>query len=289
MATDYQPIIKSSLNAKNVFLGKGVVIEEGVTITGLDGPMDQLVLGDFCFIGEGSKVICPEFRLGDYSKLHAGAFCHGYKPLRIGRNCWFGGNVVLDSVGGLDVDDNVGVGAQSQLWTHIQFGDIVEGARFHSNKYMHVGKDAWFVGHCIVSPVTVGARAMAMVGSVVTNDMKPNHVYGGVPAKDLTDKLGPQFEDRTLEQKADKLNELIDVFCRKTDYPRSSFAVITDNAEREDGVTCFNVADRTYSQTYSAAEVDFLKANVPLVKFTPAGSRSFIFDDPDPALLVADL
>lgn len=278
-----QPKLRSSPNAKEIYLGRGVVIEDNVTITGVNGQMDRLVLGDFCYIGEGTKIICPEFRLGAYSKLHAGAFCHGYKPLRVGRNCWFGGNVVLDSVGGLDIDDNVGVGAQSQLWTHIQFGDIVEGSRFHSNKYMHVGKDVWFVGHCIVSPVTVGERSMAMVGAVVTNDMEPNHVYGGVPAKDLTDKLGPQFEDRSIDQKADKLDQLIGEFCAKTGHVRDGFAIVRDVSEIKEGVTCFNVANRTFSQTFSEAEIDFFREYVPLVKFTPANAGSFIFDAPQEA------
>lgn len=282
MTQTFQPELKSTPNAKEVYLGRGVVIEENVTITGLNGPMDRLVLGDFCYIGEGTKIICPEFRLGDYSKLHASAFCHGYKPLRIGRNCWFGGNAVLDSVGGLDIDDNVGVGAQSQLWTHIQFGDIVEGSRFHSNKYMHVEKDAWFVGHCIVSPIKVGERSMAMVGSVVTGDMEPNHVYGGVPAKDLTAKLGPQFEDRSTDEKAAKLGELIDAYCVQSGCSRDSFAIVRDATEARDGITCFNVADRSYTQTFSDAEISFFREYVPLVKFTPANASSFIFGEPQP-------
>ncbi len=281
MTQHLQPIVKSPLIADEIYLGRGVVIEKNVTISGLDGPMERLVLGDFCYIGENTKIICPEFRLGDYSKLHAGAFCHGYKPIRIGRNCWFGGNVVLDSVGGLDIDDNVGVGAQSQLWTHIQFGDIVEGCRFQSQKYMHVEKDVWFVGHCIVSPVKVGERSMAMVGAVVTADMESNHVYGGVPAKDLTDKLGPQFEDRSIDQKYEKLQKIIDAFCARHACHKDRFAIIRDISETKENVTCFNVVDRTYTRTYSEEEVMFFKKNVPLVKFTPVHANSFVFDEPE--------
>jgi len=115
--------IDGRINAEEVIIGKGVVVEEGVLITGKGGPARKVVLGDFCYIGRETRIFAPEFRLGDYSKLNAFAFGNGELPMQIGRNCWFGGNIVLDSLGGLDIDDNVGVGAHSQIWTHIQFGD----------------------------------------------------------------------------------------------------------------------------------------------------------------------
>jgi acetyltransferase-like isoleucine patch superfamily enzyme len=268
--------IDGTIEARDLVIGKGVVVEEGALISGKGGIAERVVLGDFCFIGRETRILAPSFSLGDYSKLHAFCFGHGGKPLHIGRNCWIGGNVVLDSTGGLDVDDNVGIGAHSQIWTHIQFGDIVEGSRFYSNKYMYIGKDAWFVGHCIVSPVSVGDRSMAMVGSVVTKDMLPNHIYAGVPAKDVTERLGPQFEDRTVEKKASVLQELIDGFERAYPEYRDSLMVAKSPSERHDHLTWFDVSTRTYNKRYRPAEVKFLKAHTPLVKFIPDGSDPFV-------------
>lgn len=268
--------IRGDIDARDVQIGHGVVVEDGVVITGTSGPADGVVLGDFCFIGRDTRIVVPEFRLGDYSKLNAFAFAHGERPLQIGRNCWFGGNVVLDSQGGLDIDDNVGVGAHSQLWTHIQFGDIVEGSRFHSHRYMHVGRDAWFVGHCIVSPVRVGERSMAMVGSVITRDMEPNHIYAGVPAKDVSDKLGHQFEERTVEQKAAMLSELITAFEEQNSRYRGQLHVVSDPNEIGAEGSYFDVSRRIYTKRYLEAEVAFLKAHVPLVKFFPDDEPDFI-------------
>ncbi len=268
--------IAGQIHADEISLGQGVVIEDDVVITGKDGPAKSVIIGDFAFIGRGTRIFVPEFRLGDYSKLHASSFCHGPKPLQIGRNCWIGGNTVLDSLGGLDIDDNVGIGAQSQIWTHIQFGDIVEGCRFHSKKYMHIGRDAWFVGHCIVSPVSVGERAMALVGSVVTRDMLPNHVYAGMPAKDITDKAGHQFEERTIVQKEQKLSELITKFELKNPEHAGQIKIVRSTSERMEQDCWFDIATRTYNQKYRSAEVQFLKMFVPLIKFTPDGKDSFI-------------
>jgi acetyltransferase-like isoleucine patch superfamily enzyme len=266
---EWAPRIEGKIEADELVVGKGAVVEPGVLISGKGGRAKKVVLGDFSYIGRETRILCPEFTIGDYTKLHSFGFAHGEKAMSIGRNCWIGGNCVLDSMGGLEIDDNVGIGAHSQLWTHIQFGDIVEGSRFFSNRPMHVGRDAWFVGHCIVSPVEVGERSMAMVGSVVTKDMLPNHVYAGVPARDVTDKLGTQFEQRTVEQKAAKLQELIDAFVAKRPEFKGKLVVARSPAELRDDACCFDVSTRTYTKRYERAEVEFLRAHVPLVKFTP--------------------
>lgn len=272
----YEPVIQGAIEAEEIEIGRGVVVEPGVVISAKNGPARKVVLGDFCFIGRDTKILVPEFCLGDYSKLHAFSFAQGERALQIGRNCWIGGNTVLDSMGGLDIEDNVGVGAHSQLWTHIQFGDIVEGCRFHSKKYMLIGRDAWFVGHCIVHPVRVGEKAMALAGSVIETDMRPNHVYAGVPARDVTARVGHQFRKRSLRRKVHKLQSLIDEFTARHPEYRGRLAVITSPEEACRGICNFDVSRRTYTQTYSPAEVSFLKEYTPLIKFTPEGKGSFI-------------
>ena len=267
--------IDGTIDAEDVSIGRGVVVESGAVITGKHGSARRVVLGDFCFVGRETRILAPEFVMGDYSKLHASSFGHGEQALRIGRNCWIGGNTVLDSMGGLDIDDNVGIGAHSQLWTHMQFGDVVEGSRFYSRKYMHVEMDVWFVGHCIVSPVQVGARSLALVGSVVTADMLPNHVYGGVPARDLTDRMGPQFEERSADQKAARLGEFVTQFEARFPHHSGAIQVVSSASERDPDRCWFDVSTRTYRKTLHPAEVDFLRSNVPLIKFAPEGEGSF--------------
>lgn len=279
-----QSRINGDIRAHEFIAGTGAVVEPGVVICGKDGGYaESVILGDYCYVGRDVRIMCPEFRIGHYSKLHAGSFGHGVKPLQIGRNCWIGGNVVLDSMGGLDIDDNVGIGAGSQVWTHIQFGDVVEGCRFHSTRYMHLQKDAWFVGHCLVSPVNVGERAMALLGSTITKDMLPNHVYAGVPAVDVTAKVGPQFETRSNVDKVIKLENVIAEFELHRPEFAGQLRVAVSQYEFEDvlgeesrGRTWFDVSRRVYNRTYSAAEVAFLKSHTPLVKFTPHDEPSFI-------------
>lgn len=267
-----EPRIEGTIIADEVIIGHGAVVEKGVIITGKGKPAKRVVLGEHSYVGQGTKIFAPECVIGDYTKLNERSFCHGELPIRIGRNCWFGGGVILDSMGGLDIDDNVGVGAGSQLWTHAQFGDVVEGCRFHSHEYMHIGKDAWFVGHCLVSPVKVAPRSMAMLGAVITNDMLENHIYAGVPAKDLTDKLGNQFVSPSIDEKIAKLNSFIEEF--ELEHPEYRDLIKACEAlpqKRDAEITHFSLLERTYSRTRSAAEIGFLKKYVPLIKFHPDG------------------
>jgi acetyltransferase-like isoleucine patch superfamily enzyme len=270
--------IRGKIESDDVTLGEGVVIEEGVVIRA-----NKVVIGDYAYIGANTKVFVPEFKLGEYTRLNADSFAGGKLPLQIGRHCYIGAKVRLDSHGGLDIDDNVGIGDHSQIWTHIKHGDTTRGCRFATEKYMHIGKDAWFVGHSLVSPVYVGEKSMALLGSVITRDMMPNHTYAGVPAVDVTAKVGPQFEALSIEQKAALLKLEIQKFELR--YPQFADALKVAG-EYESGVTCFDVVNETYTKTRSAAEIAFFKSTS--VKYVPHGEGAFVVPQ-YPPLVVAEV
>lgn len=263
--------IRGRIDAKEVVLGQGVVIEPGATISGIGGPAERVVLGDHVFIGHDSKIRVPVLEIGDYTQLHNHALVYGYKPATIGHNGWFGQNVILNATERLQIGDNCGVGAYSQLWTHIMYGDVMAGCRFDSAKPLTIGKDVWFVGHCIVSPITAADQAMAMVGSVVTRDMERNRVYAGSPAKDITDKVGPQFKDVTVDERLAYLQaRLGEFFALHPAIDRGELGIAADGEIVTPGRTTFDVVTRCYDKQRTAAEVALMKFLLPRAKFTPA-------------------
>lgn len=257
-----------NIEAQNLVIGNGTVIDPNAKIRGINGPAKNIVIGDNVYIGADVQIICDDFYLGDYSKIQHHTNIHGYKPCIIGHNAWIGQYTIIDSIGGTTIGDNCGIGAHSQLWSHIKYGDTLEGCRFLEEKPLLVGKDVWFVGHCIVSPITAADKSMALAGSVITKDMEFNQIYAGAPAKSISEKAGFQFLNVTNEEKLNKMKE----YLRNFSGDKDRIKIVADESEMNltDEIAYFNVSDRTYTKKGTDAEIDFMKYLLPdKAKFTP--------------------
>jgi acetyltransferase-like isoleucine patch superfamily enzyme len=260
----------SNIDAHYVEIGKGSFIEPTARIRGVSGKAERIVIGDNCYIGDSVQIICDDFKLGDYSKIQHHTNVHGYKPCHIGHNAWIGQYTIIDSIGGTYIGNNCGIGAHSQLWSHIKYGDTLEGCKFLSESELRVGNDVWFVGHCIVSPITAQDKSMALVGSVVTRNMDYNTVYAGSPAKSISDKVGGQFADVAPETKFDKMQEYLKEFANTSG--RVKVVMNKTEVNFEDDISYFCINERQYKKTLSEEEVGFMKFLLPAkAKFTPFG------------------
>ncbi|GAA4076455.1 hypothetical protein GCM10022389_22830 [Flavobacterium cheonanense] len=259
----------NKIQSIDIEIGINTIIDPSAVIRGVNGKAKRIVIGDNCYIGANVQIICDDFELGDYSKIQHDTNIHGYLPCKIGHNAWIGQYSIIDSIGGTTIGNNCGIGAHSQIWSHIKYGDTLEGCRFLNEKPMIIGNDVWFVGHCIVSPITAQDKSMAMVGSVVTKDMAFNEIYAGSPAKSISDKVGFQFETISVEEKYNKMVQYLNQFNSnsKTIQIVKDFDSI-DIANTK--VTYFNVTTREYTKRLSEEEIYFMKFLLPAkAKFTP--------------------
>jgi tetrahydrodipicolinate N-succinyltransferase len=174
---------------------------------------------------------------------------------------------------GVTIGDNVGIGGQSQLWTHMIFGDVMAGSRFHSTKPLVIEADAWLVGHCLVSPARIGSRSVVMLGSVVTRDVPSDRVYAGVPARDVTETFGPPFVETTDADRREYFGRRLDEFCSKRGIVDvSTIAIVVDsfvNVPTVGTATAFNVKSRTYRKRGTTVEHDLIRFLLPEAKFLP--------------------
>lgn len=255
-----------NIQAEYLELGKNVIISESAVIKGLNGPAKRVKIGDNTYIGDHVQILVDDLEIGDYCKIHHHTNLHGYLPLKIGHNAWIGQYSIIDSIGGTTIGNNCGIGAHSQLWSHIKYGDDLEGCNYNSTKELIIGNDCWFVGHCIVSPIVAKDKSMALVGSVITKDMEENHIYGGSPAKDLTGKIPSQFKTLTVDEKYNKMM----TYYNEVGSP-ASVKIIKDLSEiTEDCFSYFNVSTRTYTKLSTEEEIAFMKFLLPTrAKFVP--------------------
>lgn len=256
-----------NIKADFVSIGKNTFIEPSASIRGINGNARSFIIGDNCYIGEYVQIICDDFSLGDYSKIHHHTNIHGYLPCKIGHNAWIGQYSIIDSIGGTTIGNNCGIGAHSQLWSHIKYGDTLEGCRFLSEKPLQIGNDVWFVGHCIVSPIVAEDKSMAMVGSVITKDMKYNEIYAGSPAKSISDKIGFQFQQVSIEEKLQKMNSYLKEFGSTA---KIKIVSSINEVNFEDDISYFDVSSRRYKKVLSDEEIRFMKFLLPArAKFVP--------------------
>jgi len=197
--------------------------------------------------------------IGDYTTIQHGSIIHG-KKVSLGNNCWVGHYCVLDGLGGeLRIGNNVGVGAHSQLWSHMKFGDTLAGCKWKNEGQLIIGDDAWLVGHCIVNPIMVEPRSMLLTGGVATKDMKENHVYAGTPAVDVTESLGVQFQAREpVEIERDWMILIDDYSMLGNDisFIRTVKKIAEETYSKE--FTSFSPVERLYIPNYSLREIAFM-------------------------------
>jgi acetyltransferase-like isoleucine patch superfamily enzyme len=258
-----------NIQVEEIHIGINSIIEPSVKIRGINGKAKKIVIGDNCYIGENVQIICDDFSLGDYSKIQHSTNIHGYLPCHIGHNAWIGQYTIVDSIGGTTIGNNCGIGAHSQIWSHIKYGDTLEGCRFLTEKPMIIGNDVWFVGHCIVSPIIAEDKSMAMVGSVVTKDMRFNEIYAGSPAISISNKVGFQFSKVSTDEKYLKMLS----YLKEWGGNSKTIKIISDISEidfKKNDISYFNVSDRTYKKTSSVDEISFMKFLLPAkAKFVP--------------------
>ncbi len=255
-------------SGSDVTIGKGVTFGRNVVFN-----CKRVCIGDGVVFHDNIMVNSEVFEIGDYGTVYSYCFFPGPGVVQIGHNFWLGYASVVDGMGGTKIGNNVGIGAQSQLWTHMRFGDIMYGCKFHSEGRLNMEDDAWLLPGCTISPVTVGARSLAMSGSVVTKDMIPDHTYAGVPATDVTDKFGSQFRLTTAAERVNYLMAAINDFATKYNVREiDKYVRITSNQEDMldgSGTTVFNVSDRTYSKKNTGLERTLMRFLLPDAKFVP--------------------
>jgi maltose O-acetyltransferase len=105
--------------------------------------------------------------------------------VRIGKNCFINIEVFVDGAGVVTIGDRVGIGHHVRIITSDhEIGPPT--ARVGRLRYAAVTIEdgVWIAAGVTLLPgVTVGHGAIVAAGSVVTRDIPPNSLVGGIPAK----------------------------------------------------------------------------------------------------------
>jgi acetyltransferase-like isoleucine patch superfamily enzyme len=103
--------------------------------------------------------------------------------IKIGKNVFINHACSFLDMGGISIEDNVLIGPKVNLITENHPLDPVN-RRSLVSKPIVIKRNAWIGAAATILPgVTVGENSVVAAGAVVTADVLPNTIVGGVPAK----------------------------------------------------------------------------------------------------------
>ncbi|MCE0493069.1 sugar O-acetyltransferase [Vibrio salinus] len=126
----------------------------------------------FKHFGENS-VVCPPF------------LCEYGKTISIGDGTYINMGVTMLDNAPITIGHHVLVGPGTQFYTPTHSLDYTQRKKWEFQcRPIVVEDDVWIGGRVVICPgVTVGARSVVAAGAVVTKDVPPDTLVGGMPAK----------------------------------------------------------------------------------------------------------
>ncbi|MBS12953.1 MAG: acetyltransferase [Gemmatimonadetes bacterium] len=155
-------------------IGSNVVFDE---LCEVQAP-ERISIGSDVHFYRGSYLSpCGEYiEIG--SNTHFAPYCCLYGPLKVGNNCAVAAHSVFASVGHGYARTDIPMVDQKVLKKEI----VLEG-------------DVWVGANAVITQgVTVGHSSIVGAGAVVTRDVPPYSVVGGVPAKVIRDRREVESE-----------------------------------------------------------------------------------------------
>jgi len=130
-------------------------------------------------------------QLGDGSAIYLGCFIWFNGPgqmrrggLRIGEHCHINRNCCLDARMSLTIGNNVSISPEVTVLTNQHLYDDPTFAVV--SRPVVIEDYVWIGTRAMVMPgVTIGRGAVVAAGAVVTKDVAPLEVVGGVPARSI--------------------------------------------------------------------------------------------------------
>ncbi len=170
---------------KKLRCGCGLTIGDDCYINALC--RDGVTIGDNFSLGRNSIIECTgvlrelgeSLFIGDHVGIAANAFIAVRGPVKIGSNTIFGPGVAIYAENHIFKDMNTPIRLQGAI-----------------RKGVTIGEDCWIGSNAIIlDGVIIGRGAVVAASAVITKDVLPYSIVGGVPAKVIEMKRGQACEN----------------------------------------------------------------------------------------------
>lgn len=137
-------------------------------------------VGDSCIIDSGFKVHRPDKK-------------KPFKNLIIGTNVYLGHNLLLDLTEKVIFENNIAIGANCQVWTHVgDFKYFLRDKNDYDERIKEVIFKEGFLGYSsiVFNPGAIlGKHARVLASSMVSGNVPEKEIWAGVPARFIKKRL----------------------------------------------------------------------------------------------------
>jgi maltose O-acetyltransferase len=127
-------------------------------------------------------------RCGRGLRLASGVVLNRPDRLAIGDRVYFAHNVWINATGGITFGDDIMVGPMTVFASS---DHVIEGGSLSRRSVaapITIESNVWIGSHAVVTRgVSIGPNSIVAAGAVVTRDVPPNTLVGGVPARKIGD------------------------------------------------------------------------------------------------------
>lgn len=119
--------------------------------------------------------------------VYHGAEVRSPYKLTVGAGSSIGDYAILDARASIYIGKNVNISTNVSLWTHQHdYNDAFFRCTPNKIGPINVGDFVWIGPNVIILPnISIGEGAVIAAGAVVTKDVEPYSLVGGIPAKNI--------------------------------------------------------------------------------------------------------
>ena len=154
----------------DIHIGENTLVEDHACLeSGKPSAGQHVKIGDNCWIRSFARIHSwrGSVEIGDNSSINAYTIIYGTGGVKIGKGVRIAAHTVI--VASMHNHENLDIPIYQQGWT-------AKGIRIEDGVW--IGCNA-----AILDGVTVGHDSIVAAGAVVTTDVPPNSIVGGVPAR----------------------------------------------------------------------------------------------------------
>lgn len=135
-------------------------------------------------------------KLGKNVVIYGGSEIRSPYNIEIGEGTIIGDDSKLDGRNGIIIGRNVNFSTGVWIWTEQHNPQSAEFSCINEGAPVVIGDRVWISCRAIILPgVTIGEGAVIAAGAVVTKNIEPYTIYGGIPAR----KIGNRNENLIYE------------------------------------------------------------------------------------------